>query len=168
MDHYGVSPDVLVFAKGIASGFPLSGIAAPGSLMNTQPPGSMGGTYAGNAVSCAAAVATIAAMQDEGMLANAVARGEQLRGGLAELQKRLPIADVRGLGLMVGVEFEPAAGGVAGAVTQECLARGMLLLQTSVYDTVRFIPPLNVSEDEVKMGLEIFASSVDAVLAKQK
>ena len=165
MDHYGVRPDILVFAKGIASGLPLSGIAASKELMDSQPPGSMGGTYAGNAVSCAAAVATIGAIESDGMLRNCREMGEQLVEGLEDMREEgLPIAEVRGLGLMVGCEFAPSAGGIAADVSQACLKSGLLLLQAGCHDTVRFLPPLNVSANDVSKGLQLFEDAVHEVM----
>jgi 4-aminobutyrate aminotransferase len=172
MEHEQVRPDILIFAKGVASGLPLSGIAATKSLMDTQPPGSMGGTFGGNAVACAAANATIDAMVDEGMLANTVARGAQLRAGLALLRRQRPHAfrDVRGRGLMVGVEFDAQLyPGIAQRLSAACLKRGMLLLTASVFETVRLIPPLNVTEAEIDECLAIFGDALgDALAAPSK
>lgn len=134
MEHEGVVPDITVFAKGIASGIPLSGIATRGDMMRKSPPGSMGGTYGANAVAAAAAVATIDAIVEEGMLANAAARGAQLQAGLRRLAAKHPehTLDVRGRGCMVGWEFNmPAGSGFAGHVTACAMEEGALLL-TSV------------------------------------
>jgi 4-aminobutyrate aminotransferase len=107
IEHFDVKPDILIFAKGVANGLPLSGIATRSELMEKQPPGSMGGTYAGNVVSCAAAIATIKAMKEENVFQNANERGNQLKKGLNQLRlKHKVITDVRGLGLMIGVEFD--------------------------------------------------------------
>jgi 4-aminobutyrate aminotransferase len=106
VEHFGVVPDILVMAKGLASGLPLSGIAAPRQLMEKWPPGAHGGTFGGNPVACAAAEATIKVIQQEGLLSNALRQGERLLTGLRALQPSHPVlGDVRGLGLMVGVEF---------------------------------------------------------------
>jgi len=107
IEHFDVTPDILVFSKGIASGFPLSCIASTTDLMKTQPAGSMGGTFAGNAVSCAAACATIDVIKEENLLQNAVVRGQQLKSGLLKLKEKYDvISDIRGLGLMIGLEFK--------------------------------------------------------------
>ncbi|MBA2695123.1 MAG: aspartate aminotransferase family protein, partial [Actinobacteria bacterium] len=109
LDHFAGRPDVVVTAKGLASGFPLSAIAASDALMSKAWPGSQGGTYGANAVACAAALATLDVIQDEHLVQNAAARGKQLRAGLEERTTRHPAADnVRGLGLMQGVEFRDA------------------------------------------------------------
>ncbi|CAN0257789.1 unnamed protein product, partial [Hapterophycus canaliculatus] len=178
VNHSDLVPDILVFAKGIGSGMPISGVASRSELTASQPPGSMAGTYMANAVSCAAAVATIQAMRDENVLTNATLRGRQLMngivrisggatgGGTTALGSCLPFKDLRGLGLMVGLEFDaPRESGVAGAVTQAYLRRGMILLVCSSYETVRFIPPLNVSEAEKDEGLGIFEDAVNEVLS---
>ena len=162
LEHSGVEPDILVMAKGIASGLPLSGIAARADLMERWKVGTHGGTYGGNAVACAAAIATIDVIREEGLLENARARGEQLMAALRQLQAQYSlIGDVRGLGLMIGVEFTYPDGtpatDVAKAVTQGCFERGLLLLTCGPWgNTVRWIPPLIVTEEEVEEGLNIF------------
>jgi 4-aminobutyrate aminotransferase-like enzyme len=164
----GVAPDVVVMAKGLASGMPISAIAAPGDLMRRWTIGSHGGTYGGNPVAAAAAVATIGVIREEGLAANARARGAQLTAGLRELQAEFPvIGDVRGPGLMVGVELgwsgrEPLPE-LAKAVQQECMARDLLLLTCGAHgNTVRWIPPLVVDEAQIAAGLEIFGQAVAA------
>ena len=162
LEHSGVEPDILVMAKGIASGLPLSGIAARADLMERWKVGTHGGTYGGNAVACAAAVATIDVIREEGLLENARARGEQLMTALRRLQGQFPIiGDVRGLGLMIGVEFTYPDGApatdIAKAVTQGCFERGLLLLTCGPWgNTVRWIPPLIVTEEQVEEAVEIF------------
>ncbi len=163
LEHSGVEPDIMVMAKGIASGLPLSGIAARADLMERWQVGTHGGTYGGNAVACAAAVATIDVIREEGLLENARARGEQLMAGLRRLQDEFPIiGDVRGLGLMIGVEFTHPDGtpatDVAKAVTQGCFERGLLLLTCGPWgNTVRWIPPLIVTGEQMEEAMEIFA-----------
>ncbi|CAH0475936.1 unnamed protein product [Peronospora belbahrii] len=168
--HFDVQPDILTFAKGIADGYPLSGIASRRELMDMQPPGSMGGTYAGNAVACAAAIATQEVIAEENVLENTRTRGAQLQAGLNKLKAsgKYPILDVRGLGLMIGVEFDPemAPQSTANKISAACLDHGMMLLTTSVYETLRFMPPLTVSEDECALALEIFEKALDDVFKK--
>ncbi|OQS04568.1 4-aminobutyrate aminotransferase [Thraustotheca clavata] len=163
-----VTPDILVMAKGIANGFPLSGIASRRELMDKQPAGSMGGTYAGNAVAMAAASAVLDVFQEESILANTRARGEQLMTGLNNLKNKYPILDVRGAGLMVALEFDSTvAPGTSGKVCATCVDKGMLLLSTSVYETLRFIPPLNVSAEEMQEGLDILDAALADVFGEQ-
>ena len=165
-EHFGIVPDVLTLAKGIASGLPLSGVIARGELMEHWKAGTHGGTFGGNVVACAAGVATIAAIQEEHLLENARARGLQLMTGLAHLQEEQPrLGDVRGLGLMVGAEFTAPDGkpdkAAAKQVVHECLDQGLMLLTCGPWDnTIRVIPPLTVSEAEVQEGLGIFSSAV--------
>jgi 4-aminobutyrate aminotransferase len=169
-EHYGVLPDVMTVAKGMASGLPISGVISRRELMERWAPGSHGGTYGGNAVAAAAAVATIQAMREEGMVENARERGEQLMAGLRHLQEDFPeIGDVRGLGLMVGVEFR-TPGQIpdktsAKAVAQACKEAKLLLLTCGPWDnTIRWIPPLIVSEEQIGQGLQIFERALRAVL----
>ncbi len=163
--HAGVAPDVLITAKGLASGFPLSGIAAPRALMEKARPGSQGGTYGGNAVACAAALATLDVIADEGLVANAAEQGLRLRDGLRKVAADHPgIADVRGLGLMVGNEFctpdgapDPAAATRAHAAAAE---GGLLLLTCGPFgNVVRMIPPLIVTADQVDEGVALWAEA---------
>ena len=170
-EHYDVEPDIMTVAKGIASGMPLSGVFSSLELMKKWPGGSHGGTYGGNAVACAAAVATIQAMREENMLENANQRGLQLQTGLRKLQEEYPqIGDVRGLGLMIGSEFEvdgkfKNAKPLVKDIIHAAEERGLLLLSCGTYDsTVRWIPPLNVSESQVNDALDIFADSLKEVI----
>jgi len=167
-EHYGIVPDILVMAKGIANGLPLSGIIAREELHKKWVPGSHGGTYGGNAVACAAAVETINTIRDEKVLENTIERGEQLMQGLKKLQKEHPkwISDVRGKGLMIGLEFDRnvVEKGTSGAIIRQCLKNGMFLLSTGAFEAVRFIPPLTVSKSEIDEGLAIFEKSLMQVL----
>jgi 4-aminobutyrate aminotransferase len=150
---------------------PLSGVFSRLDLMKKWPTGSHGGTYGGNAVAMAAGVATIRAMKEENMLENANARGLQLQTGLRKLQEDYPqIGDVRGLGLMIGTEFEAEgdyrkAKPLVQAIVKAAEQRGLLLLSCGTFDsTIRWIPPLNVSESQVGDALAIFSESLKAAL----
>ena len=165
--HDGVEPDIMIMAKGIASGMPLSGIAAREALMAKWIPGTHGGTYGGNAVSCAAAAATIRVIRDEKLVENSARRGAQLLARLRELQGRFPvIGDVRGLGLMIGVEFTTAGEpdkGTAKAVWHECLDRGLLLLTCGTYgNVIRWIPPLIIDDSHIEEAVSIFGDALAA------
>jgi 4-aminobutyrate aminotransferase len=168
VEHWDVVPDILVMAKGMASGLPLSGIAAPLALMEKWIPGSHGGTYGGNAVACAAAAATARVLREERLVENAAGQGELLLKHLRSLQQRFPlIGDVRGLGLMVACEFTAADGQpdrtTAKAVIGECLDNGLLLLTCGPHDnTVRWIPPLVVTADQIGEGIEIFEKALQS------
>jgi 4-aminobutyrate aminotransferase len=166
-EHFGIDPDIVTIAKGLASGLPLSGVVANLDLMSEWEPGSHGGTFGGNAVACAAASATIRTIREEGMLENAQQKGSHLVSGLRHLQETYTsIGDVRGLGLMVGGEFrtldrmpdKETAKEVVGA----CLEEGLILLTCGPWDnTIRWIPPLNVSEEQINRGLEIFKRGLE-------
>ncbi|MEW6231901.1 MAG: aminotransferase class III-fold pyridoxal phosphate-dependent enzyme [Chloroflexota bacterium] len=168
VEHFGVVPDILVMAKGLASGLPLSGIAAPRRLMEKWPPGAHGGTFGGNPVACAAAEATIKVIQQEGLLSNALRQGERLLTGLRALQPSHPVlGDVRGLGLMVGVEFITPKGAPnperVKQVREACLQRGLVLITCGPQDQViRFVPPLIVNEEQIAQALEIFEAALIA------
>jgi 4-aminobutyrate aminotransferase len=169
-EHFDARADILVTAKGLASGFPLSGIAASSALMEKAWPGSQGGTYGANAVACAAAVATLDVIQEEKLVENAAARGEQLKAALSAVADRHEqITDVRGLGLMIGNEFRDAEGrpdgATASAAQQEAAKRGLLLLTCGAWgQVVRFIPALVVGEQDVDEAAQIWSESVAAVL----
>ncbi|WP_446663535.1 aspartate aminotransferase family protein [Flexivirga sp. B27] len=169
-EHFGVTPDILVTAKGIGSGFPLSGIAASAALMEKVWPGSQGGTYGANAVACAAAIATLDVIQEEKLVENSAARGAQLTEALrATAARHSAIHDVRGLGLMIGNEFRDADGNpdgaTAGAVQKEAASRGLLLLNCGPWgEVVRFIPALVVNEQEVEEAAKLWNEAVDAVV----
>ncbi len=166
LEHFGVEPDILVMAKGLASGLPLSGIAARRDLMDRWLPGSHGGTYGGNAVACAAAAATVRVIRDDGLLENTRARGHQLLEGLRGLATAHPIiGDVRGLGLMIATEFGDGDGehgkAYATRVQELCLAEDLLLLTCGTYgNVIRWIPPLIVDEDQINHALAVFGRAV--------
>jgi 4-aminobutyrate aminotransferase len=169
VEHWGVRPDIMVMAKGIANGFPLSGIVSRKELMDKQKPGSMGGTYAGNAVSCAAGIAVAQTFRNEPILENVNARGNEMGDFLKSAQQNYPnmIYNVRGLGLMRAVEFV-AGKGFASKVQAKCMEKDLLILTTSIYDTLRFIPPLNISEQDMKKGLDILGEAMSEVAAEAK
>jgi 4-aminobutyrate aminotransferase len=168
-DHAGVAPDIHVMAKAIASGFPLGAISSRRALMERWLPGAHGSTFGGNPVSCAAAVATIDALQGEGMIENAARMGEHLQQRLRALQEECPvIGEVRGLGLMVATEFVYEDGSpngeAAAAVRRTVLDHGLIMLPCGVHEqALRFIPALNITESELEEGIEIFANAVRAV-----
>ncbi len=168
-DHFDVRPDVVITAKGLASGFPLSAIAASAELMQQGWPGSQGGTYGGNAVACAAAIATLEVIEEEGLVANAAKMGERLLTGAREVAAaHAGIGDVRGLGLMVGSEFTDANGkpdtAAAQAVQRAAAQRGLLLLMCGAHmNVVRMIPALVVTESDVDEALQLWAESVASI-----
>ncbi|MEU1525690.1 aspartate aminotransferase family protein [Nocardia rhamnosiphila] len=159
--HFDVRPDVITMAKGLASGFPISGIAASAELMGKAWPGSQGGTYGGNAVACAAALATLDVIESEGLVENAAVRGEQLLAGVRAAETKA-VGDVRGLGLLVGSEFITPDGTpdreTATAAQQLAATKGLLLLTCGAHmNVVRMIPPLIVSEAQIADALTIWS-----------
>lgn len=171
VEHFGVVPDIMVMAKGLASGLPLSGVAARRELMERWVPGSHGGTYGGNAIACAAAVATIRTIREEGLLENARQSGAWLMEQLRALQAEFSIiGDVRGLGLMIGVEFTAPDGSpatdLAKALGKGCLKRHLLLLTCGPWsNTVRWIPPLTVTREQMEEALTTFKDALAEAVA---
>ncbi len=165
-EYFDITPDIMTIAKGLGSGMPISGVVPRLELMKKWTPGSHGGTYGGNAVAAAAAVATIKAIKEEKMLDNCLSRGKQLMEGLKKLQKSYPVMmDIRGLGLMIGAEFRSADNkpdkASAKAVTHACLEHGLMLLTCGAWDnTIRFMPPLVVTEEQVNEALSILELSL--------
>lgn len=166
-NHFDLRPDIVTIAKGLASGLPLSGVIASLDLMEKWIPGSHGGTYGGNVVAAAAAVATIQTIREEGLLKNSQERGIQLITGLRKLQEDYPvIGDVRGLGLMIGVEFRSEdrkpLGNVAKSIVKQCFEENMMLLTCGPWDnTIRFIPPLIITEEEITLALNILSNALE-------
>jgi 4-aminobutyrate aminotransferase len=161
IEHADVEPDVLISAKGIASGLPLGAFIAREEIMMSWPMGAHGSTYGGSPVPCAAGIATLEVIQGEGLLENAQTVGKFLLAGLAELQKRFPeqVTDVRGVGLMIGVEF--ASDELADAVQTAAFERGLLVLECGA-STIRMSPPLVVSTEQAETALRVFAEAIDA------
>jgi 4-aminobutyrate aminotransferase len=165
-EHSGVVPDIMTVAKALASGFPLSAVTSSKGIMNRWELGAHGTTFGGNPVSCAAAGATLQAIREEGLLQRAEATGERALAFLEELASKHPcIGEVRGKGCMIGVEFVDANGAadgrLCGDVLEECFVKGLLLIGCGVKRNVaRFMPPLNVTTEELEEGLAIFAAAL--------
>ena len=172
-EHFGIQPDIITVAKGLASGLPISGVFSRMELMERWTPGTHGGTFGGNVLAAAAGVATLQAMKEEDMLGNAVEKGNQLISGLRHLQEEYPaIGDVRGLGLMIGTEFRTPQGkpdkNTAKAVVHACLDRNLMLLTCGPWDnTVRWIPPLIVTAEQIDQGLSMFKQALGEVTGKE-
>src|SRR5437773_9618670 len=165
-EHWGIEPDILCVAKGVASGLPLGAMIAREEI-STWTRGAHGSTFGGNPVACAAALATLALIQD-GLMKNAAEVGSYLKEKLTNLQSTYSvISDVRGLGLMVGVEFgQPGAGGAPDPkrrdqVVQKCFEEGLLLLGCGE-STIRFCPPLIVTRQDVETAVAIFEAAIKA------
>ena len=164
MQHFGVEPDIIAIAKGIASGMPLGAMVARAELMDWQA-GSHASTFGGNPVSCRAALATIELLENE-LIENARLRGEQFLSGLRKMQEEFEcMGDVRGMGLMVGVELvkdritKERASDLRNRLVLKAFEKGLLLLGCGE-NSIRFCPALNVSASEVDTGMSIFEEAV--------
>lgn len=170
-EHARITPDVVVVAKAIANGLPLSAIATTRTLMERWGRSAHGSTYGGNPVACAAGIAVLETIAEERLVENAAARGEELRAGLDRLAAEEPrIGDVRGPGLMIGVEFvtdrETGApdGALAKAVSARAADLGLLLLTCGMSgQVIRWIPPIDASPAEVSEAVEIFGEVLRSV-----
>jgi len=168
IEHSGVKPDILVMAKGLGNGMPISAVGASHELMAKWKTGTHGGTYGGgNAIVARAALATIETMQDERIPKQAAEKGEYLLDKLRGVQARNPIlGDVRGLGLMIGTEFtDPSSGQPEGDITamvqSSCIENNLLLLSCGTYENViRWIPPLVVTNEQIDEAVDIFEQAV--------
>ncbi|MGZ6345615.1 MAG: aminotransferase class III-fold pyridoxal phosphate-dependent enzyme [Candidatus Limnocylindrales bacterium] len=163
IEHWGVEPDILCAAKGIASGMPLSAMISRAELM-TWSIGAHGSTYGGNPIACAAALATIKLLEG-GLIENASRRGEQALEGLRPLVRRHEsiVRDVRGKGLMLGVQFDRQR--TTDAVQDAAFQRGLLVLEAGDH-VVRMSPALTVSEEQMETGLRLFGEAVAEVAAR--
>ncbi|CUR45168.1 aspartate aminotransferase family protein [Alloalcanivorax xenomutans] len=167
-EHARIQPDMVVTAKGLASGYPLSAVAAAKGLMAQGRPGSQGGTYGANAVSCAAALATLEVIEEEDLVNQAAEHGRYLRERLEALaRKHDDIDEVRGKGLMLGVEMVRAPGQPDGERAQTLLSRceqaGLLLLRCGTHgQVVRWLPPLTASRQEIDLAVDTFEDALES------
>ncbi|MEA3438461.1 MAG: aminotransferase class III-fold pyridoxal phosphate-dependent enzyme, partial [Thermodesulfobacteriota bacterium] len=171
-EHSNVKPDILIMAKGLGSGLPISAIGSSKEIMSKWTPGTHGGTYGGGStIPVAAACATIDTIFEENLLENCTQRGEQLMGLLKKMKATHPVmGDVRGLGLMIAVEFTnedgKPDGETCGKVIQGCLKRNLLLLSCGTYkNIIRWIPPLVVTESQIEDAVTIFEQSLNSVIS---
>jgi 4-aminobutyrate aminotransferase / (S)-3-amino-2-methylpropionate transaminase / 5-aminovalerate transaminase len=173
MEHFDVEPDLMIVAKSIAGGLPLSGVIGRAAIMDDPHPGAIGGTFIGNPVSLAAALAVLDVFAEEQLVARAEILGDAIRARMLAWQSRWPqIGDVRGLGAMLAIELvrdpvskEPAPE-LAVAVIDEALQRGLLLLKAGVYgNCIRVLCPLTTSEAELDDGLRAWEDALTAVLS---
>jgi 4-aminobutyrate aminotransferase / (S)-3-amino-2-methylpropionate transaminase / 5-aminovalerate transaminase len=172
IEHYGIEPDLITIAKSIAMGLPLSGVIGKGEIMDAPPDSAIGGTYVGNPVAQAAALAVLDVISDEDLCARAAVLGDQLRERMLSWQRRFPqVGDVRGLGAMLAIELvedpetkEPAPK-LASAVTDEAVKRGLMLLKSGIYSNcIRVLTPLTLSEGELDEALAVWEEALEAVL----
>jgi 4-aminobutyrate aminotransferase / (S)-3-amino-2-methylpropionate transaminase / 5-aminovalerate transaminase len=173
IEHYGVEPDLMTVAKSIAAGLPLSGVVGKAEIMDSLWDSAVGGTYVGNPVALAAAVAVLDVFEEEGLLERSQRIGDTVRARMLAWQERFSqIGDVRGLGAMLAVEYvedretkEPAPG-IATRVAEEAAARGLLLLKAGVHSNCnRVLCPLVITDAELEEGLAAWEEALEAVLA---
>jgi 4-aminobutyrate aminotransferase len=170
-EHAGIVPDVVVLAKAIANGLPLSAIVSSRELQERWGRGAHGSTYGGNPVACAAGLAVLETFRDDGILANVVARGAELKAGLERVAAEDDrIGDVRGPGLMIGVEFvtdratRVPDGQLPDRLSASLADAGLLLLTCGrQHEVIRWIPPLDVTAGEVSEAVEIFGETLATI-----
>lgn len=174
VDHYGLEPDLIASAKALSSGFPLSAVVGTAAVMDRVEPSMIGTTFGGNPAGCAAALATLDVIEEEGLLQRAGHINTRVTAALKELQGEVPaIGDIRGLGAMIGIEFVAADGkspypDAADRILEHALENGMILLSCGTYgNVVRLLPPLNLSDAELDEGITKLTSAIKAVLAPQ-
>jgi 4-aminobutyrate aminotransferase/(S)-3-amino-2-methylpropionate transaminase len=172
IEHYGVEPDLITVAKSIAAGLPLSGVLGKAAIMDAPGDSAVGGTFVGNPVAQAAALAVLDVIEEEGLVERAVEIGETIRARMLAWQERFPqIGDVRGLGAMLAIELvrDPAtrepAPELARKVAEAALERGLLLLKAGVYgNCIRVLCPLVISDAELDEALEVWEAALESVL----
>ena len=173
IEHYGIEPDLITVAKSIAAGLPLSGVIGKAEIMDAPGDSAIGGTYVGNPVAQAAALAVLDVIEDEGVCEHAVQLGETIRARMESWQERWPrIGDVRGLGAMLAIELvadpmtkEPDAD-TATAVVEAAAKRGLLLLKSGIYSNcIRVLAPLVLTDAELDEALAVWEEALDSVLS---
>ena len=165
----GVQPDIIATAKSIAAGVPLSAIIARDEIMDAPAPGTIGGTFGGNALACAAALKTIEVMERDNLAGRSLEIGEKVMNRYNDMKERFEcVGDVRGLGGMIGIEFvkdkaakEPAPG-LTAAIIDECAKHGLLVEGAGTYgNVIRFLAPLVMTDAQLEAGLDIFEKAVE-------
>jgi 4-aminobutyrate aminotransferase/(S)-3-amino-2-methylpropionate transaminase len=171
VEHYGIEPDVICMAKSLAAGMPLAAVTGRAEIMDAPHPGGLGGTYSGNPLACVAAIEAINLIRQPEFLARANEVGARIRQHLLNLQREAPlIGDVRGLGAMMLMELvtnplskQPAANETMQVIS-EALKRGLVCIRAGLYsNAVRFLPPLNITDEQLDEGMDVIAQAVRAV-----
>jgi 4-aminobutyrate aminotransferase / (S)-3-amino-2-methylpropionate transaminase / 5-aminovalerate transaminase len=174
IEHYGIAPDLIVTAKSIAAGMPLAAVTGRADIMDAPHPGGLGGTYSGNPLACVAAIEAIGMIRQPAFLDRAAQIGERIRAFMTDLAEEVElIGDVRGLGAMMLVELvldretrAPATAQTPVVVT-ECMKRGVICIRAGIYtNCLRFLPPLNMTDEELDEGLSVIADALRAVNAQ--
>jgi 4-aminobutyrate aminotransferase / (S)-3-amino-2-methylpropionate transaminase / 5-aminovalerate transaminase len=175
IEHYGIEPDLITIAKSIAAGLPLSGVLGKAEIMDAPGDSAVGGTYVGNPVALAAAVAVLDVIDEEGLIERAAQLGETMRARMNEWRERYPqIGEVRGLGMMLAIELvedpetkQPAAG-IASEIVAAAFERGLLLLKAGVYSNcIRVLSPLTLGDAELDEALGVWEDALEATLGRR-
>ncbi|HOO27703.1 MAG TPA: aminotransferase class III-fold pyridoxal phosphate-dependent enzyme, partial [Lachnospiraceae bacterium] len=168
---YGVEPDILTSAKALGGGIPLSAVIGKKKYMEQWVPGAHGGTFGGNPLACAAALETLQVIEEENLLDNCRQMGSYLKDRSRTLQSRYPdlIGDVRGVGLMVGIELITEGNlpnpQMASKIKEKALEKDLLILLCgSEHNIIRFIPPLNVSKEELDFAMEVIENVFEEIV----
>jgi 4-aminobutyrate aminotransferase/(S)-3-amino-2-methylpropionate transaminase len=172
MEHFGVEPDLMAVAKSIAAGLPLSGVIGAAEIMDAPGDSAIGGTYVGNPVAQAAALAVLDVLEEENVVERAAQIGEAMRTRMLVWQERFPaIGDVRGLGAMLAIELvedrstKRPAPELATAVVGEAASRGLLLLKAGIYSNcIRVLSPLVLTDEELDEALSVWEDALQAAL----
>jgi len=172
VEHFDVEPDLMTVAKSIASGLPLSGVLGRAEIMDAPPESAVGGTYVGNPVAQAAALAVLDVIEDEGLIGRSAVIGDAIRGRMLSWQERFAaIGDVRGLGSMLAIELvsdratKRPAPDLATGVVAHALKNGLLLLKTGVYgNCIRVLVPLVIADSELEEALDVWEEALEATL----
>lgn len=173
-EHHGVTPDLSTWAKALGGGLPISAVIGKAEIMDKAQPGTLGGTYGGNPIACAAALAAIGVMEKQGLASRAEAVGTRIKKRLLGLKERCPlVGDVRGMGAMMAMELvlerdplKPATAAVA-EIVKGCLARGVLIITAgAASNIVRLLPPLTIPDAELEQGLDVLVEETMQAAAK--
>ena len=170
IEHYGVEPDLMVTGKSLGGGLPLAGVTGRAEVMDAVPPGGLGGTFGGNPVACAAAIAVLDEVRTEGFRERAAELGKRIRARLEDFvaQSHL-LGEVRGLGPMLAIEFAEKTPELAGRVTAAARERGLVLLSCGLYgNVIRILVPLTISDEELARGLDLLEESLGDAGARGK
>ncbi len=168
-EYYDIEPDIITLAKSMASGMPISAVVGKQEIMDAPGPGRIGGTYGGNPLACAAALATVDYMENNNLVVQSLQIGEYIMKRLNKMKKKYDfIGDVRGLGAMVAVEFvdrdKRPNKPIVSQIIQGCLKRGLVIIAAGVFgNVIRFLPPLVITDEQIKVAMDIFEKALNDV-----
>ncbi len=168
-EYYGIDPDIITLAKSIASGLPLSAVVGKKNIMDAPGPGRIGGTYGGNPLACASALATIDFIKENNLEKKSEEIGKYIMGRLNKLKEKYDfVGDVRGLGSMVAIEFidkdKKPDKQIVSKIIQKCFENGIVIISAGVFgNVIRFLPPLVITEEQLKKAMDIFEEAIENV-----